>query len=406
MNPTPRIRSLDLLRGLIMVLMAIDHVRVYSGIPAGGPDPAIFFTRWITHFCVSGFVFFAGASAYLYGQRLRGSYRGVNDRQGSEPGMSGGAEVSGRRSGEPGMSRGQRSWRGVLARFLLTRGIWLILLELTVLRVCWSFNLRLTDFVLAGVIWMLGWCMLLMAAVVWMPSRVIWISGLVMIGAQQVFGLVPHSWTWWNFIYTISEDSPAGINILYVLVPWIGVMMAGYGFGALLSFDAARRDRLCRCIGLSLVGVFVVIGSILALRRGGEQPFLFRLLGQQKYPPSQLFLLMTLGPLIALMPLAEKAKGRLAGVLMTFGRVPLFYYILHILVIHSVALLVNWIRVGNSLQGHYLTAPYCWLPEGLRWHLPLLYLVFILVEIVLYRACRWYERYKMAHPEKGWLRYL
>jgi hypothetical protein len=139
---------------------------------------------------------------------------------------------------------------------------------------------------------------------------------------------------------------------------------------------------------------------------GGKQPFLFRLLGQQKYPPSQLFLLMTLGPLIALVPFAERARGWLADVFTVFGRVPLFYYILHILLIHSTALLVNWVRVGDSLQGHYWTAPYCGLPEELRWRLPLLYAVFFGVEVVLYLACRWYGRYKARHPEKTLLKYL
>jgi hypothetical protein len=150
-----------------------------------------------------------------------------------------------------------------------------------------------------------------------------------------------------------------------------------------------------------------VIGTIAAsLHRNGGQPFFVRLLGQQKYPPSALYLLMTLGPLIALIPYTERARGRLADILSVFGRVPLFYYILHILLIHSAALLVNQLRVGDPLQSHYLTAPYCGLPEGLRWHLPLLYMVFFLVEVLLYFACRWYERYKRTHPGIGWLKYL
>ena len=377
MSATTRIRSVDLLRGAVMVLMAIDHVRVYAGIPAGGQDPAVFFTRWITHFCVSGFVFFAGASAYLFGQKA-----------------------------------GNRS---ALSRFLLSRGVLLVVLEMTVIRLCWSFNIHLTSFMLAGVIWMLGWCMVLMAAVIWLPLRVIWPAGLVLIAAQKAFGLVPAGWTWWNFIYPVSEDAPCGVNVLYVIVPWIGVMMAGYGFGALLRMEARRRDRLCRWIGLGAIGVFLIAGSILALSQpgGGQsggnhggQPFLYRLLGQQKYPPSPLFLLMTLGPLIALVPFAEKARGWLADVFTTFGRVPLFYYILHILLIHSAALLVNWLRTGGSLQDHYVTAPYCGLPEGLRWGLPLLYLVFFVLEVVLYLACRQYQRYKSTHPNKAWLKYL
>jgi len=367
MKPT-RYLSIDLLRGAIMLLMAIDHIRVYSGIPSGGVDPAIFFTRWITHFCVSGFVFFAGASAFLYGQKL-------DDRK-------------------------------KLTRFLLTRGLWLVLLEMTLIRFCWSFNIHLTDFMLAGVIWMLGWCMVLMAAIIWLPFRVIWIGGLVMIAFQQVFGLVPHSWAWWNLLYTISDDAPGGINVLYVIVPWIGVMMAGYGFGQLLTLEPSRRNQLCKRIGWSAIALFLIAGSIFALLKHNDKPFFVNLLGQQKYPPSQLYLLMTLGPLVALVPFAEKAKGLLANALTIFGKVPLFYYIAHILLIHSAALLVNFIRTGQTLQDHYRTAPFCGLPEDLRWSLPLLYLVFIFIEILLYLLCRWYGRYKLTHPEKLWLKYL
>lgn len=369
MSANTRIQSIDLLRGAVMVLMAIDHVRVYAGIPAGGPDPGVFFTRWITHFCVSGFVFFAGTSAWLFGQKTKN--------------------------------------RSALSRFLLSRGLLLVILEMTLIRFFWSFNIHLTAFQLAGVIWMLGWCMVLMAAVIWLPAKLIWPLGLVLIAAQKLFALAPAGWTWWNFIYPVSEDAPWSVNVLYVIVPWIGVMMAGYGFGALLRMAPQRRNRLCRWIGLGAIGIFLVTGSIIASSKPANgQPFLFRLLGQQKYPPSPLYLLMTLGPLIALVPFAEKAKGWLANVLTTFGRVPLFYYILHILLIHSAALLVNQLRIGDSLQGHYLTAPFCGLPDNLRWNLPLLYVDFLVLEVILYFVCRWYQRYKSSHPQKGWLKYL
>jgi uncharacterized membrane protein len=369
MNPTQRLRSIDLLRGAIMVLMAIDHVRVYSGMPSGGPDLAIFFTRWVTHFCVSGFVFFAGTSAFLYGQKLNDKRR--------------------------------------LSRYLLSRGLLLVILELTLIRFCWTFNLDFKAFMLAGVIWMLGWCMVLLAAAIWLPFRAVWISGLVMIAVQQVFGLVPQSWNWWNFIYTVSEDGPGWINVLYVLVPWIGVMMAGYGFGKLLTVEPARRNKLCWQIGLSAIAVFLIAGSAVGLLgHHGDQPFIFRLLGQQKYPPSQLYLLMTLGPTIALVPFAEKASGRLTNVFTTFGKVPFFYYILHILLIHLLALGLNTVLYGNPHQEWYHTAPFAGVPEDKRWGLPLLYLIFIIAEVLLYLACRRYARYKTTHPEKQWLKYL
>jgi uncharacterized membrane protein len=369
MNPTQRLRSIDLLRGTIMVLMAIDHVRVYSGMPSGGPDPAIFFTRWVTHFCVSGFVFFAGTSAFLYGQKLNDKKR--------------------------------------LCKYLLTRGLLLVVLELTLIRFCWTFNLDFKSFMLAGVIWMLGWCMMLMAAAIWLPFRAIWIIGLVMIAVQQVFGLVPKTFTYWNFFYTIQYEALPWISTLYVLLPWIGVMMVGYGFGKLLTFEPARRNKLCLQIGLSAIAVFLVAGSTVALLgHHGDQPFIFRLLGQQKYPPSQLYLLMTLGPLVALVPFAEKTKGWLANILTVFGKVPFFYYILHILLIHLLALGTNTILYGNPHQDWYHTAPFAGVPEDRRWGLPLLYLIFIIAEVLLYQACRWYGHYKEKNKEQLWLKYL
>jgi uncharacterized membrane protein len=374
-----RIQSLDLLRGAVMVLMAIDHVRVYSGMPSGGPEPGIFFTRWVTHFCVPAFVFLAGTSAFLYGQKV--------------------------------------NRRAALSKFLFSRGLTLVVLELTLIRFFWTFNLNFGTFTLAGVIWMLGWCMVLMSLIVRLPVRAIWISGLVIIAAQQLFAYVPYllpvsgrvhfSW-FWEFIYSSGFDGPPGIAILYVIVPWIGVMMAGYGFGLLLTSDPAKRKKCCLWIGLSCITAFIVVGGGITYFSHGKpgMPFLFRLLAQQKYPPSQLYLLMTLGPLIALVPFAEKVKGWFANVLIIFGRVPFFYYILHILLIHVSALVMNFIRTGNPHQDWYGTAPYLELAENQRWGLPLLYLDYFIILVVLYFVCRGYARYKSGHPEKKWLKYI
>ena len=380
-NATQRVRiqSVDLLRGAVMVLMAIDHVRVYSGMPSGGPEPGIFFTRWVTHFCVPAFVFLAGTSAFLYGQK-------VNNR-------------------------------AALSKFLLSRGLLLVVLELTLIRFFWTFNFNFGTFTLAGVIWMLGWCMVLMSLIVRLPIRAIWISGLVIIAAQQLFMHVPYllpvgwrvhfSW-FWEFIYSSGFDGPSGIAILYVIVPWVGVMMAGYGFGLLLTGDPATRNKCCLWIGLSCIAAFIVIGGLVTYFHHSKSgmPFLFRLLAQQKYPPSQLYLLMTLGPLIALVPFAEKVKGWFANVLIMFGRVPFFYYILHILLIHVSALVVNFIRTGNSHQDWYGTAPFLELSEDKRWGLPVLYLDYFIIVVILYLACRSYARYKLSHPEKKWLKYF
>ncbi len=380
---TPRIQSVDLLRGIACVLMAIDHVRVYSGVPAGGPDVGIFLTRWVTHFVAPMFCFFAGTSAYLHGRKLGDL--------------------------------------GALARFLFTRGLLLVVLELTLIRFLWAFQVG-TGFALAGVIWMLGWCMVLLAPMVrWSPARIGW-AGVAIVALQQGFALVPRALPeaarpafgyFWNFIYPAGTQPWGGINILYVIVPWIGVMMAGYGFGVLLEREAAARDRLMLRLGLALTVLFLVAGSALALMDtgGGEDgsgaggaPFWMRLLNQQKYPASQLFLLMTMGPAIALVPWAERARSWFARMMVTIGRVPMFYYLAHILVIHLLAIATMQLRFGEFRHEWYATAPYTWLPDN-RWGLGLLYLNFVIAIAILYALCAWYARRKANDP-RPWMRYL
>jgi len=381
-NPTvARIQSVDLLRGAVMVLMAIDHVRVYAGIPSMSADPGIFFTRWVTHFCVPTFVFFAGTSAFLYGNKLNDDHK--------------------------------------LARFLLIRGLMLVFLELTLIRLFWTFNLDFAKFTLAGVIWMLGWCMVLLAAFVRINAKALCILGAAIAFLQFVFkyvpGLLPIGWqnhfAWfWEFIYPSGHYGPPGIAILYVIVPWIGVMMMGYGFGKMLMIDAAKRRKLCLWIGFSATALYLIIGIAVAIHFNpfykGDLPFVFRLLNQQKYPASPLYLLMTLGPVIALVPFAEKVRGWFANVFITFGRVPFFYYLLHILLIHCAALVVNLIREGSTNQGFYGTAPFTEIEPSHQWTLPVLYLVWLIVVVILYFVCRSYAAYKAAHPEKWWLKYI
>jgi uncharacterized membrane protein len=375
-----RLVSLDVMRGLVMVLMAIDHVRVYSGLPAGGPTPGIFFTRWVTHFCAPAFVFFAGTSAFLWGRK-----RSVSD----------------------------------LSRHLVTRGAWLVLLELVVIRVAWTFNFGYTDYLLAGVIWMLGVCMMLMAGVVRLPMRAIAAFGLIVIFAQDLFGavaqLTPESFGWfWQFVYfggvfKIGENGPA-VAVLYSIVPWVGVMAAGYAFGAIMTRAPAARDRLCLRVGLAATALFLLVAAVIVFTSSapeGAPPMLLRLLNQRKYPASQLFLLMTLGPTLALLPLAERARGAIGNALAVFGRVPLFYYLLHIPLIHSAAVIVSIIREGHVnpwLFGNHPMMPPP-VPDGYRWRLSLLYLVFGIVIAILYVPCRWFAQVKAEHRD-GWIRYL
>ena len=198
-----------------------------------------------------------------------------------------------------------------------------------------------------------------------------------------------------------------GISIFYVIIPWIGVMMAGFGFGQLFLKPAAVLRKHCLRIGLAATGLFLLVGSVVVLSGSNDEtPFIFKLLGQQKYPPSQLFLLMTLGPVIALVPWAQQVKGKVADAIKIIGRVPMFYYLLHLLLIHLSAYVVNMFLFGNIHQEWYETAPFVGMDESVRWGLPLLYLVWAIDVVILYYACSWYARYKATHPKVGWVKYV
>ena len=379
-----RIASVDVVRGAVMVLMAIDHVRVYAAVPPGGPDPALFFTRWVTHFCAPAFIFLAGTSAFLYART-----------------------------------------HADLTRFLLTRGLWLVLLELTVLRIAWTFNFDFARYNMAGVIWVIGWSMMLLALLVRLPVALVGAFGIVMIAGHNLLdyvdGLVPALGEGslsglWKILYIGFFAGPVAIGgtgpplwVLYSIVPWVGVMAAGYAFGAVLAMDAARRNRICARLGLAAIALFVVLRGFNLY--GDPQPWssanTLSFLNTAKYPASLLFLLMTLGPTIALIPLLERARGRAARWLTVFGRVPFFFYVLHIPLIHAMAMLVSLARTGAVdpwlFADHPMgTGP---APDGYMWSLPLLYAVWATATIILYFASKWFAGLK-ARRTDWWLKYV
>jgi len=380
-----RIVAIDLLRGVVMVLMAIDHVRVYAGVPAGGPDPGVFLTRWVTHFVAPWFAFLAGTGAFLHGIKL-GDVR-------------------------------------ALARYLWTRGLLLVALELTVIRTFWTFNFDFAHYNLAGVIWMLGWCMIFLSFLVRFTTRTIGIVGLTVVLGQQLAGLIARllPGPLGSILYTGGWVSigDGGLGVLYVWVPWIGVMALGYAFGSLFLLDSEQRSRRCLNYGLAATGFWLALGTAAALTmsgggggEGGEggagMPFWMRLLNQQKYPASQLFLGMTLGPMLLLVPLAERAGGRRVWQwLTTFGRVPMFYYLLHIPLIHVAAMLVSVAREGSVNPWLFGNHPY-WPPEvppGYQWSLALLWFAWLLCVVALYLPSAWYARLR-ATGKYPWLSYL
>ena len=384
--------SVDIIRGAVMVLMAIDHVRVFAGVPAGGPTPALFFTRWITHFCAPAFIFLAGTSAFFYGRK-----------------------------------------HADLPKFLLVRGAWLVLLELTVIRVAWTFNFDFGNDLLAGVIWVIGWCMILMALLVRLPVRVVGVFGVAMIALHNavmppLIGLLPDGLSWLrNILYVgffaeplrIGGEGGPPLIVLYTIIPWIGVMAAGYAFGKILTLEPARRNRLCLQIGLGAIALFLLLRGTngygdprpwAAPQPDGEGPSLpayLSFLNTAKYPASLSFLLMTLGPTIALIPLLERARGSVAGWLTVFGQVPFFFYLLHIPLIHALALVVSLIRGGSVspwlFENHPMGNPGP--PDGYTWNLGLLYLVWAIATVLLYFACRWFADVKQRRRD-WWLRYL
>jgi uncharacterized membrane protein len=376
-----RLDSVDLLRGLVMVLMALDHVRDFFTNARFEPTDfshttaALFLTRWVTHFCAPVFFFTAGVAAFL------------------------------------SFSRGKP--RGALARFLVTRGLWLVVLELTVIRFGWVFNL---DYRLVGgaVIWALGWSMVALAGLIYLPRPLIAFVALGMIAGHNLLDgitlqttqptLNGAGWQDWAWAVLHVQRPP----IIYPLIPWIGVMAAGYLCGPLL-LDAAWRRRWLPWLGVGLIAAFIVLRATNLY--GEPSPWVAKqsplftalaFLDTEKYPPSLLYLLMTLGPALAGFALFERASGPIARFFITFGRVPLFYYIAHLYLIHALAVLAG--VLSGYEAGQFLTM-FHGLPRDYGFSLPVVYAVWTLVVLMLYPVCRWFAGLK-ARRKDAWLSYL
>lgn len=391
-----RLYSVDLLRGIAMILMALDHSRDYFHFCGfySGFDPldlsqtysALFITRWVTHFCAPIFVFLAGTGAYLSASR--------------------------------GKSRSE------LSILLFTRGLWLIFLELTVVNVSWYFNF---DFrvVMGGVIWAIGWSMIALSVLIILPLRAITAFGVAMIVLHDIFDGVQSQnlgslgWLWtilheWNAI----QLTPQTIFVIaYPLIPWIGVMAAGYGFGKMLLLEPGKRRKWLLILGISLILIFIIIRATNLY--GDPRPWsgqqskiftLFSFINTEKYPPSLLFLLMTLGPSITALALFDRNPGSFARSVIVFGRVPLFFYLLHIPFIHALAVLFAYLHYSRAQW--LFQFPYIGpgvhnpsVPVGYGYGLPVVYLVWLAVIIILYPACSWYAGIKKRH-RNAWLSYL
>jgi uncharacterized membrane protein len=374
---TERIVSVDLLRGWVMVVMALDHMRRYVGHPTPDPEdltaasPELFFTRWVTYFCAPVFMYLAGLGAGL--SVLRGRTR---------------ADMS---------------------HFLWTRGIWLIVLELTVIAFGWRFSIRAEDGLDLMLIWSLGLSMIVLSALIWLPKGWIAPIAVLMIVGHNLPGALNYQgpeWVspLWVLLYKGGEFQMGSwlVRVQFSIFPWTGIMILGYVSGELYKLPQKNRVKFLLRAGLMALLVFLVlrIWNIYGdpvdwvPQKSGAYTILgiLRLTSQ---PPSLLYLLLTMGPSIILLSYFEFLGGFLGKYLKTIGRVPLFFYILHIYLIHLIAVALGGLqRFSFSEMAVY----YLHFPADYGFGLPVVYAAWFFLAAALYLPCRWFDRFKTNHP--------
>jgi uncharacterized membrane protein len=385
-----RVDAVDVLRGAVMILMVLDHTRDYFGnatldlTDLSQSSPALFLTRWVTHFCAPAFAFLAGTGAYLAGSRVRS--------------------------------------RGDLAAFLASRGVWLIFLELTAVRLGLFFD-PLNAPVILTVLWSIGASFVVLSGLVFLPSRLVGALGVLLIAMHGLAdGLSPGPETPAALRAAVALllrpgplPLPEGVTVMvaYPLLPWLGVVAAGYGFGEVIRLEPVRRRRVMGITGVAMTAAFVILRAWGVY--GDPSPWttqatplltVLSFVNCTKQPPSLLFVLMTLGPAIAALAVIDRVgiRGPVGRALVTLGRVPLFYYLLQWYVIHGLAVLAGLVRglpVAWQFSAAALGAP----PEGWSLSLPGIYVAWAVVLVVLYIPCCWFAGVKARHPG-GWLSYL
>jgi uncharacterized membrane protein len=389
---TNRIESIDILRGVVMVIMALDHVRDYFHYGSFFIDPTnletttpmLFFTRFITHYCAPVFVFLAGTSAFLYGSRKT---------------------------------------KSELFKFLFSRGIWLIFLELVVNNLIWTFDFSYS-IVIFQVIWAIGFSMVCLSFLIYLPKKVLLFLGIILIAGHNLLdSIVTEGQSLQSIIwYVLHQEQFLVINpnqlivLKYPVIPWIGIMVLGYLFGTFYQKDYAvtiRKKWLLR-LGLGALVIFFVLRGLNIY--GDLTPWsvqdtitktVLSFFNITKYPPSILFICITLGPALLFLHTIESTKNRITDFFLVFGRVPLFYYFLHVLLIHLLA--IGGILIfGGNWEDMILTAD-VFLNANLinyGYSLPIVYLVWISVVLLLYPLSKKYMIYKANNKDKWWLSYL
>ena len=392
-----RIESIDILRGIAMVIMALDHVRDYFHIGANTDDPlnlattspALFFTRWITHFCAPIFIFLSGTSAYLQGLRKSKKELGI---------------------------------------FLIKRGIWLIVAEWTIIALAWTFN-PFFNIIPFQVIWAIGISMVLLGVVllIRLPYYLIMAIGLLLVFGLNLLDIPEQepgfkAGIWWDLfhhgVFVPYEFAPNHFAMLvYPFPAWTGVMMLGYCAGTIFApkFTGQQRQKTLTWMGFGLILLFVTLrfsnlyGDPVKWeeQKSGLYTF-FSFIKANKYPPSLLYLLMTIGPAMLLLAFFENIKNRFTNIMLIYGRTAFFYYIIHIYLIHLIAAICFFAR-GHSFEDAANVGqkyPFLFVVPGEGYGLDIVYFVWLAVVIALYPLCKWYDRYKSSHREKWWLSYL
>jgi len=395
-----RIQSIDILRGIVMVIMALDHVRDFffkANVSGGGASvamdptnlatttPMLFFTRWITHFCAPTFVFLAGTSVFLMGQRKT---------------------------------------KSELSAFLIKRGFWLVFVELVIITFGWTYNPFFNVFILQ-VIWAIGISMIFLGLLVQLPFWLIFSLGFIIVFGHNLLdypeinkslkgGWLADLLYFSNFsIYYLDKNHL--FIIVYAFLPWLGVMMLGYCFGKLYvkTVNPLWRRKMLLGMGTGLTILFIIIRVL----KGYGDPFpmsqqsrgsiftFLSFLNVNKYPPSLAFLSMTIGPGMIALAFLEKIQNSITRFFIIYGRVPMFYYIVHFYIIHTIAIIVFFVQGFSTNEIITPNNPFRFKPPGFGFGLLGVYAIWLFVFLVLYPLCKKYDRYKSTH-QKWWLSYL
>ena len=383
-----RIESIDLLKGLVMIIMALDHVREYFHYSAFFFDPTdpitttlpIYFTRFITNFCAPAFSFLAGLSAFMVGKRKS---------------------------------------KNELSQFLIKRGLWLIFAEIVILSFAWQFDSNFS-FLGLQVIWVLGISMIFLVGLIHLPLNYLLVFSCVCIFGHNLLDTVHFDGSMlWSFIHEqhfFPNIANRTIVFAYPILPWFAVMSLGYYFGSFYdsSIEPQRRKKIFNIIGISAWILLLILrftniyGNLLPREDYGNfSQNLFSFLNLTKYPPSLSFLLLTLGATLLFLANTEKLKGRIVDFFCVFGRVPFFYYIIHVYLIHLFALIAAQVT-GFGWKTMILKTPVWFSPDlkGYGFSLPIVYLIWIGVIVILYPICKKFDRYKQGNKDKWWLSYL